>query len=372
MEDNPFPAIMGRVCYHPCQTACNRATLDETVGIHAVERFLGDEAIRVGWPLPGPGPSTGRRVLVVGAGPAGLSGASHLRRAGHEAVVMDGSATPGGMLRHGIPRYRLPRPVLDAEVERLLATGVELRPETTVTDLRATMAEGGFDAAFVAVGASLAANAYVPAGDSARVLDALSLLAATEAGDPPALGRRVAVYCGGDTAVDAARTARRLGATEPLIVYRRTRERMPAHEEEVEAEGVRLRWLSTITRAERGSMTVEEMVLDDTGFPRPSGRTQRLGADTVVLALGGRADLSLFDGLDGVRIGDGVVRAGHDGSTGARLRRAAPDGGPPGLGLRRWSGAWASPPPSTRPGGACRAATASSATTASACARTTR
>ncbi len=320
VEDNPFPAIMGRVCYHPCQTACNRATLDETVGIHAVERFLGDEAIRAGWPLPGPASATGRRVLVVGAGPAGLSAAYHLRRAGHEVVVMDGSATPGGMLRHGIPRYRLPRPVLDAEVERLLATGVALRPATTVTDLRATMAEGGFDAAFVAVGASLAANAYVPAGDSARVLDALSLLAATEAGDPPALGRRVAVYGGGDTAVDAARTARRLGATEPLIVYRRTRERMPAHEEEAEAaeaEGVRLRWLSTITRAERGSVTVEEMALDDTGFPRPTGRTQQLGADTVVLALGERADLSLFDGLDGVRIGDGVVRAGHDGSTGA-------------------------------------------------------
>jgi 2-oxoacid:acceptor oxidoreductase delta subunit (pyruvate/2-ketoisovalerate family) len=319
VEDNPFPAIMGRVCYHPCQTACNRTTLDETVGIHAVERFLGDEALRAGWALPAPAVPTGRRVLVVGAGPAGLSAAYHVRRLGNEVVIMDRSPAPGGMLRYGIPRYRLPRHILDAEIERLLATGIVLRPASAVTDLRATMAEEGFDAAFVAVGASLAANAYIPAGDSAHVLDALSLLAATEAGDPPALGRRVAVYGGGDTAVDAARTARRLGVADPVIVYRRTRGRMPAHEEEVEAaeaEGVHLRWLSTITRAGHGSITVEEMALDDTGFPQPTGRTHRLGADTVILALGERADLSLFDRLDGVRIQDGVVVTGADGSTG--------------------------------------------------------
>jgi 2-oxoacid:acceptor oxidoreductase delta subunit (pyruvate/2-ketoisovalerate family) len=320
VEDNPFPAIMGRVCYHPCQTACNRATVDETVGIHAVERFLGDEAVRAGWTLPEPGPATGRRALVVGAGPAGLSAAYHLRRLGHHVVVLEGSSAPGGMLRHGIPRYRLPREVLDAELERLLATGVEVHCGSPVTDVRATMADGGFDAAFVAVGASLAANAYVPAGDSAYVLDALSLLAATEAGSPPALGRRVAVYGGGDTAVDAARTVRRLGVADPVIVYRRTRERMPAHAEEVEAaeaEGVRLRWLSTITRAGRSSITVEEIALDDTGFPQPTGRTHRLGADTVVLALGERADLSLVEGLDGVVIEGGIVRTGAGGSTGA-------------------------------------------------------
>src|SRR5487761_1654080 len=319
VEDNPMPAVMGRVCFHPCQTACNRAHLDETVGIHAVERFLGDEALRRGWELPGPGPSTGRRVLVVGAGPAGLSAAYHLRRAGHAVCLREGAEAPGGMLRYGIPRYRLPRNVLDGELGRLLGLGIEMSAGSPVTDLVGAMDDSGFDASFVAVGAQRAANAYIPAGDSARILDALTMLAATGGAEPPALGRRVVVYGGGDTAMDAARTARRQGATDAIVVYRRTRARMPAHEEEVtaaEAEGVQMRWLSTITRADDGQIVVEKMVLDATGFPRPTGETEPLGADALVLALGERADLSLMEKLDGVRVDGGAVQVGDDRATG--------------------------------------------------------
>ena len=319
VEDNPFPAVMGRVCYHPCQTACNRAELDEAVGIHAVERFLGDRAIEAGWALPAAGSPTGRRILVIGAGPAGLSAAYHLRRAGHEVVVRDAAGQAGGMLRYGIPRYRLPRDVLDAEIERLVRLGVRLELSSLVTDLPAAMRDGGFDAAVVAVGAQLAANAYVPAGDSAHVLDALHLLAAAAEGEPVALGRKVVVYGGGDTAVDAARTVRRLGAADAVIVYRRTRDRMPAHPEEVaaaEAEGVRMRWLTTITRADGGALEVERMELDETGFPRPTGDVESLGADAVVLALGETADLSLVEGLDGVVVAGGVIQVGPDHATG--------------------------------------------------------
>ena len=126
MRDNPFPAVMGRVCYHPCTTACNRAQLDEAVGINSVERFLGDEAIEHGWkPELGAEPS-GKRVLVVGAGPSGLSAAYHLTRLGHEVVIHDAGPLPGGMMRFGIPAYRLPRDVLDAEIDRILELGVTL------------------------------------------------------------------------------------------------------------------------------------------------------------------------------------------------------------------------------------------------------
>src|SRR4051794_38374056 len=167
---NPFPAVMGRVCYHPCETACNRVHLDEAVGINAVERFLGDEAIARGWALAEPGPPTGRRVLVVGAGPSGLSAAYHLRLLGHEVEIRDAGPRPGGMMRFGIPTFRLPRDVLDAEIDRILALGVTLRLDTKVEDLRAAMDEGGFDAAFAAVGAHLGKRAYVPAGTAARVI----------------------------------------------------------------------------------------------------------------------------------------------------------------------------------------------------------
>ena len=126
MQDNPLPAIMGRVCYRPCETACNRAQVDEAVGINSVERFLGDEAIRQGWTVPITAPDTGRRVLIVGAGPSGLSAAYHLRLLGHQVTLRDTAVWAGGMMRFGIPAYRLPRDVLDAEVGRILAMGVDL------------------------------------------------------------------------------------------------------------------------------------------------------------------------------------------------------------------------------------------------------
>jgi NADPH-dependent glutamate synthase beta subunit-like oxidoreductase len=309
VADNPFPAAMGRVCYHPCETACNRAELDHAVGINSVERFLGDEAIEQSWQLPAPAPDTGMRVLVVGAGPSGLSAAYQLRRLGHAVEIRDAGTQPGGMMRYGIPTFRLPRDILDIEIARLLTLGIDLRLGTKVTDLSVALDE--FDAIFLAVGAQLSHRAYIPAGQSARILDALEVLGQAAGGARPRLGRRVVVYGGGNTAMDAARTARRLGADQALVVYRRTRKRMPANDIEVEeavAEGVRMRWLSTIKQVDGEHLQVERMELDGTGMPRPTGEYEQLDADCVILALGQDVDHSLLDKLPGVEITGGVVQ----------------------------------------------------------------
>jgi NADPH-dependent glutamate synthase beta subunit-like oxidoreductase len=319
MEDNPLPAIMGRVCYHPCETACNRAQLDEAVGIHAVERFVGDEAIRHGWRVEVEAEPSRKRVLVVGAGPSGLSAAYHLARLGHAVTIFETGPMAGGMMRFGIPRYRLPRDVLDAEVQRILDLGIGLELNRKVENAEEEMREGGFDAAFLAVGAHIGRRAYVPAGEAERILDAVSLLESMEGEERPQLGRRVAVYGGGDTAMDAARTARRLGATDAVVVYRRTRDRMPAHEFEVEEaaqEGVKMKWLSTVKRFEQGRLVLERMELDQSGFPQPTGEVEELAADSLVLALGQEADLSLLEGVSGIEVADGVVQVGPNMMTG--------------------------------------------------------
>ncbi len=311
VEDNPFPATMGRVCYHTCEGACNRAKVDAAVGINSVEGFLGDQAIAQGWRFASPPAATGKKVLVVGAGPSGLSAAYHLARLGHAVTVHEAGPLPGGMMRFGIPKYRLPRQVLDAEVQRIVDLGVTIAYNTKVSNVLESQRAGGFDAVFLAVGAHIAKRAFIPAGDSAKVLDAVAVLRSMEGEDKPMLGRRVVVYGGGNTAIDVARTAKRLGASEAIIVYRRNREKMPAHDFEVEEalqEGVMIKWLSTIKQAGESSITVEKMALDDKGFPQPTGEFETLEADSVVLALGQDVDLSLIDGVPGLAVDDGVVQ----------------------------------------------------------------
>ena len=259
----------------------------------------------------------GQRVVTVPAlppepvrpGTARPSRFLHLVRKGHSVTVRESAPAAGGMMRYGIPAYRLPREILDGEVARVVALGVDLELNTPVTDLDAAVAEG-WDAVFLAVGAQLGHRTYLPAASAAKVVDAVSMLHGLEEGERPLLGRRVAVYGGGNTAVDAARTAKRLGASDAVVVYRRTRERMPANAEEViqaEEEGVEFHWLSTIDRVEPDGLLIEQMELGEDGFPQPTGRTERLAADSVVLALGQDTDLSLLGSDSACHVSDGVV-----------------------------------------------------------------
>ncbi len=320
VADNPLPATHGRVCYHPCENACNRGELDAAVSIHAVERFLGDRAIAEGWPLPLCAPASGKRVLVVGAGPCGLSAAYHLARLGHTVEIHEAGPVAGGMLHFGIPAYRLPRAQLAAEVAHIEGLGVRILLDRKVADLVAAREAGGFDAVLVAIGAQISHHVAIPARDAARVLDAVSLLRDVSAGERPLLGRRVVVYGGGNTAMDAARTARRLGAEEALIVYRRDRAHMPAHEfeaDEAMAEGVKIRWLTTIKEIAAAALTVERMRIDADGRPQPTGEIETLSADAVVLALGQDSDSDFLRRVPGLSVhSDGTVIVGADMMTG--------------------------------------------------------
>ena len=312
MRDNPMPAVMGRVCYHPCESACNRKELDEPVAIHAVERFLGDQAIKNGWMPDLDVQSTGKKVLVIGAGPSGLSAAYHLRCMGHQVTIREAGPMAGGMMRFGIPKYRLPRDILDKEVQRIIDIGVTLELNAKVDDIAAAFKEDGFNAVFVAVGAHLAKRINIPAHAAGRILDAASVLRDVELGaEPPQLGRRVIVYGGGNTAMDVARTAKRLGVDESMIVYRRSRKEMPAHDfeaTEAEEEGVLIHWLRTIKQIDETTFTVEKMAIDDDGRPQPTGEFETLEADTLIMALGQDVDTSFLENVPGVVIADdGVV-----------------------------------------------------------------
>lgn len=305
MQDNPMPAIHGRVCYHPCESACNRGQLDEAVSIHAVERFLGDQAIKHGWRVMC-APSTGKNVLVVGAGPGGLSAAYHLARMGHQVIIHEAGPQVGGMMRYGIPAYRLPREIVDAEVGRLEAMGVTIRLNTRVEDLAGTIQEGRFHATFLAVGAHLARRIDIPGFDAKRLLDAATFLRSMAGASPIKLGRRVAVYGGGNTAIDVARSAERLGA-EPVIIYRRDEAHAPSFKEEVaeaREEGVQFHWLRSIAKAADTRLTLEVMELDEQGKPKPTGRFETIEAEMVVLALGQKSDTGFLRNLPGIRLSD--------------------------------------------------------------------
>lgn len=303
LRDNPFPAVHGRVCYHPCETSCNRAQLDSAISIHAVERFLGDMATEHGWTPDKAAASTGKRILVVGGGPSGLSAAYHLARLGHAVEVHEAGPLPGGMLHFGIPAYRLPRAELMKEIARIEAMGVRIVLDHKVEDILAEQAAGSFDAVFVAIGTQIGKKIDIPARDAAKVIDAIKLLHDVETGEAPRLGRRVIVYGGGNTAMDAARMARRLGAEETLIDYRRDRAHMPAQDFEADealSEGVKIKWLSTIKDIGLGALTVETMRLDDSGRAQPTGDFETLSADSVVLALGQQSDCGFLRGVPDV------------------------------------------------------------------------
>jgi NADPH-dependent glutamate synthase beta subunit-like oxidoreductase/Pyruvate/2-oxoacid:ferredoxin oxidoreductase delta subunit len=319
---NPFPAITGRVCPHDCEAACSRIGRDGAVSIRVLERHLGDRAGDLGHTIPEK--RSGRHVAVVGSGPAGLSAAHYLRREGHAVTVFERRARPGGVLRYGIPDYRLPSDVVDREIERLsdmgvgFSTGVSLGDDVTLADLTSD-----HDAVFVATGAWQERPMDMPGQD--LLIPGLAYLDAVSRGQAALPGRDCAVIGGGNTAMDVARVLRRLGGDVTLL-YRRTAAEMPAIVEEVEraaADGVHFEFLSqpvaAASSAGRVLITVERMRLgapDDSGRrrPEPTGELSEAVYDAVFTAIGETADVAPFPAeLLGE---DGWLAAGPSGETG--------------------------------------------------------
>ncbi len=295
--EHPMPAVTGRVCNHPCESGCNRGHFDGAVAIHAVERMLGDRLLAAAPPAPA-APTRTERVAVVGSGPAGLACAYHLAAMGYPVDVLEREDRAGGMLRQGIPEYRLPRDVLDAQIRRIEASGVTIHTGVQVTEATLPEIRSRYSVIFFATGAYLGRLLGVEGEELPGVWQGLDFLRRVNAGLRPPLGERVAVIGGGNTAMDCARTALRLGA-RPIVVYRRTRDEMPAIAEEIEdawREGVEFVFLAAPTafRTADGLLSgvaCARMKLADAGpdgrrRPVATGESLFVQADTVLLATG--------------------------------------------------------------------------------------
>jgi len=294
----PLPSVCGWVCMHPCEARCRRQLLDEAVAVRALKRFAAERGARKRrrrTPKPAP---TGRRVAVVGSGPAGLTAAYYLARRGHRVTVFEKDARPGGMLRTGIPAFRLPREVLDAEIDWIRKAGVRLRTNTPV-ESPDRLFKAGYDAVVWACGTQRGLKMGIPGEDDPHVLDCLSFLRAVNAGDGVEVGRRVVVVGGGSSAMDAARTARRLGAERVTVLYRRSEAEMPAAPEEVteaREEGVEFEFLAAPVAVEpsEGALMLRCVRMrlgpvDASGRPRPlpvEGSEFQLEADALIMAVG--------------------------------------------------------------------------------------
>ena len=290
---NPMPAVCGRICPHQCEQSCNRCDKDCAVAVNSIERFLGDWAITNGLKHTIlTQEERSEKIAVVGAGPAGLACAYHLARSGYKVTIFEALAEPGGMLRYGIPAYRLPREVIDAEVQNIVDLGVEIRTGCAVgKDVTIEDIQGEYDVVFLSIGAHKGVKLYCQGEDADGVYSGVELLRQYNSGDSFELGNQVVVIGGGDTAIDAARVARRMGANT-TIVYRRTRKEMPAYPEEIaeaEEEGVKIRFLAApleiITENGRAaSLVCQRMKL---GEPDSSGRrrSEPIPNDTFTVPL---------------------------------------------------------------------------------------
>jgi len=307
VENNPFPSITGRVCHHPCESSCNRAQFDEKVSIKLLERYIGDLALEKGWPLPSKNLARHKKVAIVGAGPAGLSAAYHLTLKGYRVEIFEARQMPGGLLRYGIPSYRLPREVLEGEIDRLLQLGIKVHNGHAINSPEEyRRLQKDYNALFISTGAQRPRELPLLENGFGIVTDGLNFLFQVNSGLAPKVEKRVIVIGGGNTAVDAARVAKRLGAEQVTLVYRRTEEEMPSQKSEIleaREEGIEFLFLASPVRVEKDTdnkgyrLICQKMRLgekDASGRPRPEAITDAyfpLKVDSIIMAIGSDAEI---------------------------------------------------------------------------------
>lgn len=321
LEDNPFPALMGRVCVKPCETGCNRNHIDTTVNIHAVERFIGDQAIEKGWQVNYSAKLTGKRVLVVGAGPAGLSAAYHLARLGHTAEIFEAGGHAGGLLFSGIPDYRLPKEILDAEIERIVKMGVNIRLNYKVQDLLTEKEAGKFDAVFLSVGAELIHQEDFQQDDSVYITDAFSFFKEVKSNSSRYVSKKVVIYGGGKLALYLARMIIRFGS-DARVYFPGDNKLMPAYDYETEdalAEGVDIQLLRSIRNIKKYVITLEKMKVEK-GKAVGTNEFETIDADVLIVANRQETDSGFLRSVSGIAVNeDGTVKidvqrmTGHEG-----------------------------------------------------------
>jgi len=321
VEDNPFPAIMGRVCVKPCETGCNRTHIDTTVNIHAVERYIGDEAINQKWPIQFVAYATHKKVLVIGAGPSGLSAAYHLTRMGHTVEVYEAGDHLGGLMWTGIPQYRLPKEILDFEVKRIERTGVKFRLNYKVQDVLKEKEAGKFDAVYLAIGAQLIHKEDFEHDDSVYITDAFSFFNEMNSSTSPFIRKKVVVYGGGKLALYLARIVKRFDS-EVSVYFYGDKKLMPAYDYETEdamAEGVDVNLLKSISSIKKNTITLEKMKIEK-GKASGTNEFESIEADVLIIANQQECDSGFLHSLSGLVFNvDGTIKidsqrmTGHEG-----------------------------------------------------------
>ncbi len=327
-ETLPLPAVIGRICPHSCEEACRRSLVDQPISICSLKRFVADHELSEERFVPAIKPKSGFKIAIIGSGPAGLSAAYYLIQMGHEVTIFEALPKPGGMLRYGIPDYRLPKDILDQEITAITEPGVIIKTNQALgKDFTInSLLEDGFHTIFVAIGAHQSQKVSIEGEDLEGVLLGTDFLRSVASGQPAELGKRVVVIGGGNTAVDAARTALRLDAEEVTILYRRSRTEMPAAEwevDEAEEEIIKIHFLAAPVRIMEKNGRVDgiecvKMVLgepDTSGRRRPepiSGSEFVLPADSIIAAIGQRPDLSFLEKASDLGIERGNITADPD------------------------------------------------------------